>query len=230
LKSKLVLLASCFLLAVAPAQSPRAEEPRKAQKPRALVYTLEGLGALGGIACCGLGGGGCIGLGYTAVGWAGIFAVLTGSGDSGLTEGASQTAWMVCGLCAVAMPAVTGYGAAAAGDRLGENGSRGWAIGGAYAGIPVAVGAVALGWNVSHPKSGWENPSWGIPFYVLGGLCIPAGAVVGYNLGKPRQAADSHQPDIGSRLEMPAVALTAVELPDRSVEYGVKVQLAGLRF
>ena len=62
---------------------------------------------------------------------------------------------------------------------------------------------------------------------LLGGLAIPAGAVVGYNVGVSREAPPFH---FGSRLQMPGVALTSVRLPDHSVEYGVKVQLAGLRF
>jgi hypothetical protein len=69
----------------------------------------------------------------------------------------------------------------------------------------------------------------GIPFYVVGGLAIPVGAVVGYNRSVEREGG-SDQPSFGARLQVPAVALTCAELPDHSVEYGVKVQLAGLRF
>jgi len=68
-----------------------------------------------------------------------------------------------------------------------------------------------------------------IPAYVLGGLAVPVGAVVGYNLGVPRETGPfgSHY---RGRVGLPAVALTSTELPDHSVEYGVKVQFAGLRF
>jgi hypothetical protein len=69
-----------------------------------------------------------------------------------------------------------------------------------------------------------RSTDWDVPFTVLSGLAIPVGSVVGYNLGAPSR---SH---IGSRLELPAVGLTGIERPDRSVDCGVKVQLAGLRF
>jgi MFS family permease len=228
-KSIVGLAAVVCLLAVAIAQSPQAE-PRKPKKSRVRVYVLEGLGALGGTTCCGLGGSACILVGGTAVGWAGIFTVLLGSDPSGLYGGASGAAWVVAGLSAAVLPAVAGYGAAEAGERLGEDGSRGWATGGAYAGIPLAVGAIVLGRRIAYGRDGWRGSDWDYPFYVLGGLCIPAGAVVGYNLGAPRAAPARHRSGIGSRLEMPAATLTSVELPDHSMEYGVRVQLASIRF
>jgi hypothetical protein len=67
----------------------------------------------------------------------------------------------------------------------------------------------------------------GIPFYVVGGLAIPVGAVIGYNTGIKREALGQ---GFEGRLQLPAVALTSTRLPDRSVEHGVKVQLAGLKF
>jgi hypothetical protein len=57
----------------------------------------------------------------------------------------------------------------------------------------------------------------------------PIGAVIGYNTGTSRETGPFglHR---RYRLQLPAVALIGAELPDHSVEYGVKVQLAGLRF
>ena len=42
------------------------------------------------------------------------------------------------------LPAAAGYGTSQVGHALGEHGSRGWAIGGAYSGLAVAVGSAAL--------------------------------------------------------------------------------------
>jgi hypothetical protein len=57
----------------------------------------------------------------------------------------------------------------------------------------------------------------------------PIGAVIGYNTGNSRETGPFGLHRRYS-LELPAVALTSAELPDHSVEYGVKVQVAGLRF
>jgi hypothetical protein len=121
------------------------------------------------------------------------------------------------------LPAVAAIGTAQVGGVLGEDGSTGWAIGGAYAGAAVGTGLGFLGYYVGSRTNGLV----GIPFYVVGGLTIPAGAVAGYNLGIKREVP-SHA--FGDRLDAPFVALTNVELPDHSVEYGVRVQLASLRF
>jgi hypothetical protein len=229
MKSKFVLIVLLVVLAEASADTLSLEAP---VRPRLQVYALEGLGALGGMTGCALGGAG----GYLAVGcvvgvtW--FLAVLSGSDGygSGFDEGWYKANGVVVGLCAAVAPAIAGSGAAGVGQRLGEHGSRGWAIGGAYAGGPLALGAIVLGRKIAYGRDGWRDSNLDYPFYVLGGLCIPAGAVLGYNLGVPREAAGPQRPGIGSRLDLPAVALTSVELPDHSLEYGVKVQLAGLRF
>jgi hypothetical protein len=226
-KLRVVLIAVVFLVAMATAQVPGAEEPQKPKKSRAQVYALEGLGALGGMTGCALGGAGCYLAGGAVVGAAWLLTVLSGSDDSGLMEGWYGFGRVVGGLCAATVPAVAGFGAAAAGERLGEDGSRGWAIGGAYAGIPLAVGAIALGRWISYDRDGWRTSDLDYPFYVLGGLCIPAGAVVGYNLG-PKPTTASHA--FEDRILLPGAVLTSTRLPDHSIEYGVKVQLAGLRF
>jgi hypothetical protein len=203
MKSTFVVFA---VVCLAHAQLPGQQEPHGS---RAEVYALEGLGALPGIAGCG-----CLGLGFAFV----AIAASWGGGSPGTVLGAFSLE-----LVSVAvLPAAAAWGTVSVGEKLGEAGSRGWAIGGAYAGLPLAVGAIALGVYVGNsPSNGHSH--WDIPIWVLGGLAVPVGAVVGYNLGAPSNS-------VGGRLQVPAVALTSVELPDHSVEYGVKVQLAGLRF
>jgi hypothetical protein len=122
---------------------------------------------------------------------------------------------------AAATPVLAGYGADKVGEQLGEDGSTGWAIGGAYAGAVVGAGLVCLGTTVG------RSNAVRIPSYVLGGLAVSVGAVAGYNLGIDRAASPSY---FGGRIEAPGVTPTSVELPDHSVGYGVKVRLAGLRF
>ena len=216
MKSKCVLIAVSCLLGLAGAQ----------ERSRAQVYALEGLGALGATAC----GTSC-----------GLTAMLVGflveyppyiyyQGSSG-DPSAAAIFYCLAAVCVAATPAAAAYGTIRAGEALGEQGSRAWAFRGAYAGIPAAAVIAALGVAVGYAADPWrgEPSGWSYPFYILAGLAIPVGAVVGYNLGAPREPGlfGSHN---RGRLELPAVALTSTRLPDRSVEYGVKVQLAGLRF
>jgi hypothetical protein len=198
-KSKIVLCAVVCLVAVT------APQVQAQERSRAGVYALEGLGALGAAGCWGF-------LAYKCF-------------DEGLGPWGVGSSWVLVAsgvVSAATLPAVAGFGAAKVGDVLGEHGSTGLAIGGAYLGTVVGVGMVVLGVHLQRAAT------W-IPACVLGGLSIPAGAVVGYNLGGRRGAAGTKS-GTGRRLQAPGVALTAVELPDHSVEYGVKVQLAGLRF
>jgi hypothetical protein len=209
MRSKVVLIAVC-LLSAAEAQVPWGGE---SERSRAQVYALEGLGALGGSVGCSCVGAGVVGL----LGWAGgVF----NSDDEWAILGLVTIASPVLSVTAAVLPAATAYCAIRAGDQLGENGSEGRAYGGAYLGAVVGIGLVALGSCVGTLTRDFV----GMPFYVVGGLAIPIGAVVGYNRGATSRS------DFGSRLQPPAVALTSVELPDHSVEYGVKFQLAGLKF
>lgn len=207
--SVLVAVACVVSFAAADTSQPGPELPRK---PRAAVYALEGLGALPGMAGCG-----CLAVGFGAV----AFISAWGGGSKGMIAGAVSLEVASLAL----LPVAAAWGTISVGERLGEDGSKGWAIGGAYAGLAVTVGAIALGVavvNSTHPRVG-RSTYWDVPFDVVGALAIPVGAVAGYNLGVPSKV-------IGARLQPPAVALMSTELPDHSVEYGVKVQLAGLRF
>ena len=209
MKSKLVLIAVACLVATAAADLPW-DVP---QRPRAQVYALEGLGALGGFAVCGLV------VVPASSGIAIYIGLLLGAPDT--VPGAVVFAVAV-GSAGLLAPAAA-LGTIGVGRQLEEDGSVGWAFGGAYAGAVVGIGLATLGFHVATRSSDLA----GVSLCVLGGLAIPTGAVVGYNLGVGRDASPS---DFGSRLELPAVALTSTERLDHSVEYGVKAQLAGLRF
>lgn len=215
MRSKLVFVLVALLLVTAAAEIPfGGEEVRRA---RAEVYALEGLAAFGGLVGCG-----CLGAGGAAV------LLIVGGAELGANGGYERGNPYVVGAgvgvalaSAAAMPAAAGYGATKVGERLGEYGSTGWAVGGAYVGTAVGLGFVGLGVAANRHQAA------SIPLYVLGGLSIPTGAVLGYNLGPKREAL---RPMLWGRLQPPGVALTGAKLPDHSVEYGVKVQLAGLRF
>lgn len=213
-KSKLVLITVVCLAAAAAAQQLRQEAP---QRSRARVYVLEGLGALGGTLGCG-----CLGAG------AAVLLLAEGMNRYSTFEPGSDQLYVasvgVGLLTLVAAPAAVAQGAVLVGKKLGEDGSRSQAFVCAYAGEAVGAGLVVLGFGTIGATN---KPGWAVPLFVAGALAMPAGAVYGYNTGVRREAP-AH--GFEGRLELPAVALTGVELPDHSVEYGVKVQLAGLRF
>ncbi|MCX5772188.1 MAG: hypothetical protein NTZ09_18200 [Candidatus Hydrogenedentes bacterium] len=213
------ILVVCCVLSLAAADTPWQLQ-KAPPRPRAHVYALEGLGALGGLAGCAVGGG-CAGL---LAGLVFVGPPFSGTGGYELVPNGGWDTWayVMLGVGVIGIPASTGYATSRAGENLGESGSQTWAIVGAYAGVPVTAGLVAFGAELS-----WRTPAAAVPLFVLGGLAIPAGAVVGYNFGIKREVP-AH--GFEGRLQAPGVALTSVELPDHSVEYGVKLQLAGLRF
>ncbi len=211
MRARAVVIAVACLLSVGRAQVPRGGE---SWISRAGAYTLEGLGALPGMAGCY-----CMGVGFGAIAFMNAWS--GGSKKGAVFVGAVSLSAVSLAL----LPPTAAWGTISVGERLGRHGSRGWAIGGAYAGLAVGVGSMAssvaiANYSLRHRTGRY----WYVPFIVLSGLAVPLGSVVGYNLGAPSR---SH---IGSRLELPAVALTSAELPDHSVEYGVKVQLARLTF
>ncbi|MBN2466285.1 hypothetical protein JXD38_11745 [candidate division WOR-3 bacterium] len=210
MSAKCVFIAVIILVAT-------LQVPAQAQeRSRAEVYTLEGLGALPGVAGCG-----CLAMGL------GTAAVLAAWGGGSKATIAGAVALEL--VSAAVLPAAAAYGTARVGGALGQKGSTGCAVLGAYAGLPLAAGAIALGVRVMNDPHAPDLPGVAVPLYVLGGMAIPVGAVVGYNLGAKPEPGSS-RPGLGGRLEFPAVALAGTELPDHSFEYGVKVRLAGLRF
>jgi hypothetical protein len=225
MRSKFVIALIACLIVTAYAQEYGGGE---SQRPRWQVYALEGLAALGGGALCPAG---VVGAAVTVqcCGAAQSFLMfLTIGGPLVFRDQwwGFSAAWIAAN---AVFPALAGYSTAKVGEQLGEDGSAGWAAGGAYIGTAVGAGIIALGAHVSKDDQGQRTDAVFVPACVLGGLCLPAGAVLGYNLGIPRESGP-FQPGFGGRLQPPGVALTSVELPDHSVEYGVKVQVAGLKF
>ena len=210
MNSKLLVAAVC-LLSLAVAKVPQGGG---SERSRAEVYALEGLGALPGVAGCG-----CLAAGIGYIGFAAALGQAFSGNPNPEVGSVAMAAICVAAASAAALPAAAAYGTAKVGAELGERGSQGMAYGGAYAGAVVGTALALLGGYVAGRTSDLAS----IPFYVVGGLAVPAGAVVGYNLGTPSKS-------VGGRLRAPSVALTGVELPDHSVEYGFKVQLAGIRF
>jgi hypothetical protein len=182
-----------------------------AERERSLaeVYALEGFGAFSVAIPCAICGG--VALAYV------LDAPPASPDRAGLAVAAAS---------AVVLPVAAGFGAIGAGRKLGEFGSRGGAIGGAYAGAVVGAGLAVAGFYLAD-RAG--NYAVGLPFYIVGGLAVPVGAVAGYNSGTVREAGP-YGPGFGGRFRLPALALTSAQLSDHSVEYGVKVQVAGLRF
>jgi hypothetical protein len=171
------------------------------QRPRALVYTLEAGGALGGVVAC--------------VGVYGLAFMLSLDGFYPVGE-------IVLGASLVGLPFASGYGTYLAGDAIGEDGTAAGAIIGAWVGVPVALGFAFLAMAADLS----DHHDYVVPGIALAVLTFPAGAVVGYNLSMPNEPVGV----FGKRLQAPGVTFTSVELPDHSVAYGVRVQLAGLRF
>ena len=211
MNSRLLAVAAC-LLSLAAANVPRGGG---SERSRAEVYTLEGLGALPGVAGCG-----CLAAGTGFIGFAALFSHLYTDDPNPEVSSIAMAAVCAAAVSAAVLPAAAAYGTTKVGHELGEAGADGLAYGGAYAGALVGTGLVWLGAILG----GRTSDAVGVPFYLLGGAAIPVGAVVGYNLGAPSR---SH---VGSRFQLPALALIDTRLPDRSVEHGVKVQLAGLKF
>jgi len=196
-------LASLVLAAALVVQVGWAQElPSEVTKrPRALVYALETGGALGGVAAC--------------VGVFGLSFLLSTSSPLLLGE-------IVFGASIAGLPFASAYGAYLAGNALDEEGTVGGAILGALAGAPLTIGVLYV-FMITELYSSLPGL---VATAVLAVAPIPIGAVAGYNLSIPRTSTGT----IGRRLQPPGVTFTSVELPDHSVAYGVKVQLAGLRF
>ena len=117
---------------------------------------------------------------------------------------------------ALGYPLGCGLGTILVGKTIHEEGNTGAAYGGAYAGL--ALGALA------GPVTG----RWDLAILPMVGL-PPAGAYIGYYLNRA-EPGEARNRSIDERLLTPGLALASAELSDLSVQYGVKVQLAGLRF
>jgi hypothetical protein len=222
MRSRLVLLAVCCLLATAQAtDSLSVEAP---MPPRLGAYAAE-FGAGLGTFVLGEGVGGGAGYAGKFVLAVGLVVSINGSPVYGVPiMAAGMGLAMVGSGMVVGAPGACGLMIAKVGDGGHEGGSKWAAVGGAYAGVVPGVGIAYAGHRLA---DGRHNGWLGLPFYVLGVFCVPAGATVGYNLSVHRKQLSS---SLEMRLESPGLTFISAELPDHSVEYGVKVQLAGLRF
>jgi len=215
------LVVILLLVAVGSADSFSVEVPAH---PRLHVYAAEFGGGLG-VLVLGAGvGGGAVYLGLLVTAW-GLVMSINGNPVIGVPiMAAGMGIAMVGGGIAVVAPAGCGMTVARIGDSWHEGGSKWAAIGGAYAGVVPGVGIVYAGHRLADSR---QNGWLGLPFYALAAFCVPAGATVGYNLSIARKQVSSF---FEIRLESPGLVFTSVELPDHSVQYSVKVQLARVRF
>ena len=215
------LIAALLLVAVGSADSLSVEVPAR---PRLRVYAAEFGAGLGGFVLGAGVGGGAAYLGTFVLAF-GLVSSINGSPIYGVPIMAAGAGVALAGSgIAVGSPGGCGMMVARIGDGWHEGGSKWAAVGGAYAGVVPGVGIAYAGHRLADSRhNGWL----GVPFYALAALCVPAGAVVGYNLSITRKQVSGF---LELRLESPGLTFASVELPDHSVEYGVKVQLAGLRF
>ena len=123
----------------------------------------------------------------------------------------------------VGLPFASACGTYLVGRALDEHGTAVGAIIGALVGVPVGLGIVALSVGVYEPY----HSQWAVPMWAAAVLAPPVGALIGYNLSIPNPSVGS---GLGGRLQLPGVTFASRELPDHSKEYGVRVQLAGVRF
>ena len=204
----LVALPVSGMLSLGIAQLGRMES----QRPNAGAYVLEGLGGVAG-----LGAGAACGVAVTY----GVTVLYVAANPTGLDAlGVAGVTLLACG---AALPACAGYGVSAVGDNMTEGGgSSAGAYVGAYAALPVAILLGVLGSNA-------RTSEGNVTGLVLGALTVPAGAVVGYNWPSG-QSAGIYGTRLDGRIELPVVALDQVVRDDRTTEYGVKVQLASVRF
>ena len=117
---------------------------------------------------------------------------------------------------ALGYPFGCGLGTVLIGKSLHEDGYTGAAYGGAYAGLALGVlaGLVTKKWDVAVA-----------PMVLL----PPAGAYIAYRLGRI-EPGWARTGTIDERLLAPGLAFASDELSDHSVEHGVRLQLAGLKF
>jgi len=105
-------------------------------------------------------------------------------------------------------PVFCGAGCWAAAKLVKQQGQLGGAVVGALAATPVALTVAWIGTIVEHLPPGSIKSS---PIYVAAALVPPAGAVLGYNLSRPKAAENR-----SSRLAAPELMLRAAGDEDGS--------------
>jgi hypothetical protein len=178
--------------------------PEVAKRPRMQVYASEFAAGFGGFVVAGVGG-------------AALFMYY-------LLPFATSRPVVVATPALVVAPAAGGLLVGQIGRNLHERGSELLAVVGAYAGL---VPGAAIGYAGYRVTNGYANAWLAVPFCAAAVVCVAGGATFAYNSALPMTQATGF---LDQRLEPPGMTFTSRELPDRSVEYGVRVQLAGLRF
>jgi len=131
---------------------------------------------------------------------------------------------------AVTAPFTTAAGTSLAGGAFHQGGSYWASLGGAAAGTVIALPLVLGAFMI--PR---EIPDFGtlgtmvVKFGVggLGVLAVPTGAVLGYNLSRPKANGQS---SLESRLEPPSLALRRDRLPDGTMVNAYKATFLTARF
>ena len=177
--------------------------PEVTQRPRGQVYASEFAAGFGGVVVAGVGG-------------AAMFMYY-------LLPFAVSRPLLVAMPSLVVAPAAGGLLVGQVGRNLHEQGSEMLAVLGAYAGL---VPGAAIGYGGYRITNGFASAWLAVPFCVAAVGCVAGGATLGYNSAPTTEATGF----LDQRLEPPGLTFTSVELPDHSVEYGVKIQLASIRF
>ena len=202
MRTGLVLLA--ILCVNSPVSADTLNLPQRiVGRPSAWVVAGEagsalGLGVVGGLALGALG------------------FVIGGSSPDFTSSGGQGTAWVTIAGGSVGYAAGTGLGAWAVGRRAKQEGKAGGAFLGAAAGLAVGAGIAGLGGATK--------------FYPLIGLAFaapPAGAVIGYNISRPKGEGSR---SFNGRLELPQLAVRQERLADRSGVTVYDAKLVSVRF
>jgi hypothetical protein len=119
-------------------------------------------------------------------------------------------------------PVFCGVGCWASAKLVSQQGSLGGAVVGALTATPVALTIAWIGTLVEHSPPDSSKSS---PIYVVAALVPPAGAVIGYNLSRPRA-----EPARSSRLGIPEFLLRTGIGKDGSFYPVLDFRLVNARF
>jgi hypothetical protein len=219
-KRVVVALLCLCVISVASAQS--EFEP---EHPRLLVYGCETGAGLGAAALTPV---------VTLVGMAVVtfpiaFVMLvTNFNDEDLEPFPPDWVVSAAAIAGVALaPAVSGLTVARVGRGFDDVRSTPAAIIGSYCGTATCIGASCLFWPKNEDGSAAFSPGDAWPEYLMVAAGTALGATIGYNVSRARPMETG---SFGSRVGMPSVALTSVELENGTAAYGADLRLLTVRF
>jgi hypothetical protein len=122
------------------------------------------------------------------------------------------------------MPFGSALGAWGAGTTMRQNGNFWTALAGGALGMPVGAGCAILAQNI--PYGGGANPLR-LVCYAVALTAQPVGAVIGYNLGRPR---DAEYGWLQRHMDVPRMAMTVSHDELNQPVAGVKCDLLAARF